>query len=192
MDDLKKIFRSANETAEIPLIESRLEVLHEAGKVVLERFGGNITNLLKEANYSAVKAVQLLADNFKSYNDKGVFEGKDVFIMKRAQIFVADVWACFEGKSFGRFDDIDEITMFADYRVPQTLCYFKVLQYSDSLNEKLKQGVELKNGEREEMEIRGASIYSVELVKRKLNELLSKNSDFKPVNAILIDFYLWD
>lgn len=24
--------------------------------------------------------------------------------------------ACFDGKDFGRFDDIDSITMFADYR----------------------------------------------------------------------------
>ena len=50
----------------------------------------------------------------------------------------------------------------------------------------------MENGSREEMEIRAASIYSVELVKRKLNELLAGNTDIKPANAILIDFYLWD
>lgn len=27
--------------------------------------------------------------------------------------------ACFDGQDFGYFDDIDSITMFADYRVPQ-------------------------------------------------------------------------
>ena len=36
---------------------------------------------------------------------------------KRAQILVADLWACFEGTSHGQFDDIDTITMFAGKRV---------------------------------------------------------------------------
>ena len=39
-----------------------------------------------------------------------------VSFYKRAQILVADIWACFEGKDLGAFDDIDSITMFADYR----------------------------------------------------------------------------
>lgn len=33
--------------------------------------------------------------------------------MKRAQIFVADLWAAFEGEGYGEFHDIDQITMFA-------------------------------------------------------------------------------
>ena len=45
----------------------------------------------------------------------------DLFIAvsfyKRAQILVADIWACFEGKDYGEFHDIDTITMFADYRL---------------------------------------------------------------------------
>lgn len=32
---------------------------------------------------------------------------------KRAQILVADLWACFEGESYGGFHDIDGVTMFA-------------------------------------------------------------------------------
>jgi len=35
---------------------------------------------------------------------------------KRAQILIADIWACCEGQGLGAFDDIDSITMFADYR----------------------------------------------------------------------------
>lgn len=33
--------------------------------------------------------------------------------MKRPQILVADTWAAFNGESYGHFDDIDTITMFA-------------------------------------------------------------------------------
>lgn len=53
---------------------------------------------------------------------------------------VSDIWGCFEGNGIGRFDDIDSITMFADYRVPQALVYFKLLQYSPELMERLTSG----------------------------------------------------
>lgn len=46
--------------------------------------------------------------------------------MKRPQILIADSWACFNGQSYGEFHDIDQITMFADYRVPQA-CHNKRL-----------------------------------------------------------------
>jgi hypothetical protein len=36
-----------------------------------------------------------------------------VRFLKRAQIFVADLWAAFDGEGYGEFNDIDKITMFA-------------------------------------------------------------------------------
>jgi hypothetical protein len=39
-----------------------------------------------------------------------------VSLHKRAQILIGDIWACFQGEGLGAFDDIDTITMFADYR----------------------------------------------------------------------------
>ncbi len=39
-----------------------------------------------------------------------------VAIYKRAQILIADVWACCGGVGYGEFTDIDTVTMFADYR----------------------------------------------------------------------------
>lgn len=57
---------------------------------------------------------------------------------KRAQILIADIWACFEGQGYGEFHDIDTITMFADYRIPQALLFFGALEYSEKLKEYLK------------------------------------------------------
>jgi len=39
-----------------------------------------------------------------------------VAMYKRAQILIGDIWACFRGQDLGQFNDIDTITMFADYR----------------------------------------------------------------------------
>ena len=66
-----------------------------------------------------------------------------VALYKRAQILVGDIWACCGGTGFGAFSDIDAITAFADYRVPQLLVWFDVLQYSDSLQHTLHSGKHL-------------------------------------------------
>ena len=52
------------------------------------------------------------------------------------------------GKDLGEFDNIDKLTMFADYRVPQALEYFGILRYSKELKEVLKSLTVLEIGNR--------------------------------------------
>jgi hypothetical protein len=103
------------------------------GAVLLARFGGRASNLVLAAKQSAVQLVSLLAANFPGFRDHAVYQGQQVFFYKRAQIFVADVHGAFKGKGLGRFKDIEELTMFADYRVPVVLRKLQVLQYSPEL-----------------------------------------------------------
>lgn len=83
---------------------------------------------------------------------------------KRAQILVADIWACFEGKGFGTFHDIDQLTIFADYRIPQVLNYFGLITYSQDLQRKLNENCMLKYGSDDEMQIRGCTIHACEVL----------------------------
>jgi len=75
--------------------------------------------------------------------------------MKRAQILVADLWACFEGAGPGEFRDIDKITMFADYRVPQILNSMNCLIYSPTLEGAIKDKKEIASGSSWEIQLRG-------------------------------------
>lgn len=80
-------------------------------------------------------------------------------------------------------------------RVPQALVYFGVLKYSDALVEQLHTNPHLEKGSREEIEIRGNSIWSVELVMKEMKLLYAKSACAKKdmlINSIVIDFYLWD
>lgn len=63
-----------------------------------------------------------------------------MFFYKRAQIFVADIYGAFAGQGYGHFHDIDQLTMFADYRVPVVLRLLGVLQYSQQLADKVCAG----------------------------------------------------
>ncbi|KAI9774286.1 MAG: hypothetical protein M1840_004180 [Geoglossum simile] len=111
-DVMKQVFRSATKE-EIPLFDERLACLREAGRILYERFNCRFLNCINEAGGSAAALVNLLAENFPCFNDEQRFEGKRVRFYKRAQILVADIWACFEGEGYGRFHDINGITMFA-------------------------------------------------------------------------------
>lgn len=86
-----------------------------------------------------------------------MFEGrrKPVRILKRAQILVADLWACFEGEGYGEFWDIDKITMFADYRVPQILNSMGCLYYSPTLDGAIRAKKEIPPGSSWEVQLRG-------------------------------------
>lgn len=122
------------------MFQERLDCLREAGKILYDvsihsihtcaiicpfliwdislisspqKYRCSFTSCIEEANGSAAVLVNLIADNFPCFRDRTRFEGKEVRFYKRAQILVADLWACFRGKSYGKFHDIDKLTMFA-------------------------------------------------------------------------------
>ena len=73
----------------------------------------SVVRLIEKADHSAGKLVNLLAKHFPSFRDEARFDGRKVRFLKRAQIFVADIWAAFNGTGYGSFDDIGHLTMFA-------------------------------------------------------------------------------
>lgn len=158
------------------------------GIVLLEKFDGSFENVVKKANRSAVTLLKLILENFQCFRDEATYQDKKVGIYKRAQILVGDIWACLKNKGLGYFNDIDEISAFADYRVPQTLLWYGILEYHESLLKKLKQNFVFANGSEEEVEIRGCTLHAVELLNTYASKKLAKGE----INSILIDHFLWD
>ncbi|ODQ65627.1 hypothetical protein NADFUDRAFT_70053 [Nadsonia fulvescens var. elongata DSM 6958] len=197
LDHLAYIFRSSTEES-IPLLKERYQVLVEAATVLRDNFdqASSFADVIlaQQVNAdhlrSAVDLVNLIVANFPSFNDIDTYEGQEVHIYKRVQILVSDIWACFNGKSFGAFHDIGSITMFADYRVPQILHAMKCLEYAPSVRDHLQALKPLSKGSSWEIELRCSSIWAVELIRQYIHRL-DPNSRAK-INSILIDFYLWD
>ncbi|KAF1989304.1 hypothetical protein K402DRAFT_410942 [Aulographum hederae CBS 113979] len=186
-ESLRHVFRSAT-SEEMPLLSARYDCLKEAGLVLCQKFDSSISVLISKANNSAAGLVNLLAENFASFNDEAKFDRKKVRLLKRAQIFVADVWAAFEEESYGDFDDIEKITMFADYRIPQMLHTLGCISYSPPLDQAIRNQELIESGHSWELQLRGCSIWCVELIRR---QIVQKHPETK-VNAILIDFFLYD
>lgn len=181
--DLQNLLDGENE---VPLLNERVEVLREAGAVLQTKYDGQAVSLVERAERSAVRLVQLLIEDFSSFRDEAIYYSQKVYFYKRAQIFCADLYGAFGGQSWGEFSDIEKLTAFADYKVPQVLRHLGVLRYSLELAAQIDRREELPAGSAEEIEIRSCTIWAVELLKQELEKLGCKLRSFE------IDWLLWD
>ena len=70
-----------------------------------------------------------------------------------------------------------------------------MLVYSERLQKIINEKLEIQPGSREEIEIRGNSIYCVELLRIEIEKMVLEDKiemNGQIVNAITIDFYFWD
>ncbi|KAK6353310.1 hypothetical protein TWF696_005282 [Orbilia brochopaga] len=186
---LTHVFRSATSTP-FPMLPERIACLREAGDILCREFNGSFVNCIKEADESAAALVNLVVAEFPCFRDEATFQGRKIHFYKRAQILVADVWASFNGTSYGTFRDINTLTMFADYRIPQILHTLGCLIFSPPLDAAIRDRRPIPPQSTWELEIRGCTIHCVELIRR---EIVTKHPEASgSVNAVLIDFFLYD
>ena len=175
----------------IPLLEERVACLKEVGEVLTTAWQGSFTKVLEAAANSAPRLLELVLANFPCFRDVAEFEGRRVGLHKRAQILVADLWCLFEGAGAGGMQGVDQLTMFADYRVPQSLQHYGVFVYEEEMMEALREERLLAAGSRWEVEIRGCSIEAVERITARVREELARRGVEAVVNSILVDQFLW-
>jgi len=171
---------------ELQLLKHRLRNLNELGDALLSEYDGKAHKLVENAENSAIKLARLLAEKLPSFRDVAKYGGQKVVFYKRAQIFAADLYGAFEGKKWGSFTDLDKLTAFADYKLPQALRHLGVLRYARALEQKVDKKVFLDAGSSEEVEIRANTIWAVELIRQGLDRL------GKGLRAFEIDWILWN
>ncbi|EFA79518.1 UPF0553 family protein [Heterostelium album PN500] len=170
---------------ELPNAEERCRLLQEVGHALIEHFNGSIRELILSAKNSASKLVDIVTRYFWGFRDSTVYKGRQVFLYKRAQIFVGDLWGAYEGKGLGHFNDIERLTMFADYRVPQILREMGILEYSEELSKLVDNKQEIPVGSEMEVEIRAVTVQAVE----KMRDVFNANQC--NLLALEIDWMLW-
>lgn len=180
------------------LLNERARMIREVFIIIKNEYNGLCYNFVKECNKDAIKLVKKIIDNFCCFRDQAIYNGEQIFFYKRAQILVSDIYLAYldikEAKKNNEENDIinftknsiSQLTMFADYRVPQILRAKGILKYDEYLKDLVDNKKELPHGSKEEIEIRASTIQSVE----KIKNLLKKNG--KDAMSIEIDVYLWE
>jgi hypothetical protein len=181
-DDIDAMFRGRGR---IPLIEKRLAVVRETGAILTRHYGGESVRMVDAVAGRARPLARLLAETFPSFRDVAVYEGRAVALLKRAQICVADLHRLWVARNQGELNDLDALTLFADYRLPQLLRHVGVLQLDASLADRIDREQLIEAGSAEEIELRAATIWAGKL----LGEALSQVGRMVP--AWRLDYLLW-
>ena len=184
-EEVAHIFRGVPPSPPIPLFEQRLLNAREVGQVLIERFDGQFTQAIEQIEGDAMKLALLLATHFSSFHDVAMYRNREVRFLKRAQICVADIYGSFGGTQWGAFHNMDQLTAFADYKLPQVLRHLGVLEYELTLAKRIDNQELIAQGSEEEIEIRAATIWACELLRRAMA------THNHTVTAAEIDQRLW-
>lgn len=147
--------------------------------------GGCYATAVESAQGSAARLVSALAE-MPLYRDVACYDELDVPLYKRAQITAADLHRACSGRAWGRFEDLDRLTLFADNLVPHVLRCRGVLDYAPTLLARIEDGELLAVGAKEEVEIRAVA---VEAVERLVAALATRD---RPTTAHALDGLLWN
>jgi hypothetical protein len=171
---------------EIPLFKERLEILNEVGQTLEDKYNGSFSNLLRGCGNDSTRLTTLVVSEFPSFIDKETFKGVLVPFYKRAQLnskMINDTQVSFGEKPL---ENLDKLTAFADYKIPQLLRSFGILEYGSDLASMVDNLLVINKGSTEEVEIRIATILAVEKMRQ---QLLAR---FSWVTSSHIDSMLWN
>ena len=182
-DDLADLLSGRRRLA---LLEQRAAGLRGLGRLALDRCGGDLAGIVESAGGDAIRLVEIARDCLPSYRDCVQHHGRTVWLLKRAQILAADLYGALAGEGLGDLARIDVLTTFADYKVPQILRHFSVMHYSQGLARMVDGRLPLPAGGDQEVEIRSATIWAVELLRAELLKLGIDRS------AVQLDWLLWE
>ncbi len=171
----------------IPMFDHRVRVVNETGRVVLACYGGEPVHLVEQAGYHAAAVAARLADEFESFRDVHRYRDIDVPILKRAQIFAADLAGTWAANGGPRITELESLTAFADYRIPQVLRHLGILVLDAGFEARIEAGRLIPGSSDEEIELRTCSIWAVEEMCRAL-----KARQDVEIPAWTLDEYLWE
>ncbi len=143
--------------------------LRATGEKIVSEYDGKVLNLLSACDYSVVTLAETVGA-WKNFHDVHAYKGRDVPILKRAQILGADM-----NLALGGLRDIDRLTCFADNMVPHVMRCDGILKYTSD--------EAIASGSEKELEIRAAAIHVVELMKEVVG---------RDVTSVNIDHMLWN
>ncbi len=173
--EAREIFKSTTQT-QIPLLTDRVKYLNKIGKILSENFDGDIQNFLAQISHDALELATALIKTFPVFDDFAIYKKHKINFYKRAQIFIYDLSSL---ENF-KITNLKHLTIFADYKLPQILRHFGIINYSSALANKVDNLKPIAKNSEEEIEIRSATIQSGQIISQQLN-----------IKPVLLDNIIW-
>jgi len=179
VDDMHAVFMLPMERMGRMLATQFSESLNELGAFITKDYNESFKPLVESANGKASSLVAILGA-LPGFHDVVHYQGRDVQILKRAQIAASDLNLAFEQKGETLFSDIDRLTIFADNGLPHVLRLDGILELHPDLERRIKAGSFISAGSDEEVELRCCAAEAVERL-----------AAIKGMRVVDIDHILW-
>ncbi len=147
-----------NDQGEIPLARRRREIMQETGQLLARRHGGQFAAMAESVDRDALRLARRLAEIFPSFRDVATYDGRPVAFLKRAQIAAADLHRAWLANGYPGLNNLQALTVFADYRLPQLFRHEGLLVLSDAFAARIDREEEIPAGSPEEVELRAATV----------------------------------
>lgn len=186
-DASKGEYRAAlSPTGDMPMLAEREAIARQTGQTLIERFDGQFSSAVESVNRRAWDLAALLLCSFDSFRDVAEHRSRPVFFAKRAQITALDLSMAWTEHDYDPLLGLDQLTAFADYRLPQALRHLGIVEVAEGLARKIDNGDEIAAGSQEEVELRAVTVVAVDAMHRALSGRGQR------IPAWQIDWYLWD
>lgn len=187
--DLESVFAG---TIEMPMLDERVVLFNEVGRVLVEKYQGRYSNFVRSCSprlyANGDGLLERLTTEFPRFRDVSSFQGSDVHIYKLAQLGIWGMHLALSPRGAWKLEDADKLTAFADYIVPVGLRVMGIFEYAPALEKQINDLVEVKRDSDAEIELRASSIYVIAKLTEEINK---RRPGMDPLLQPQVDFRFW-
>lgn len=151
----------------IPLFEERFKIIKEVSAIVNDKMQGNFYQYIKDIT-SDIELFETIIANFPSFKDERLYNKQTIYFYKLAQLLTSDILHIREQKEKIKVN-YTHLVGCADYKIPQILRQFGILNYDNNLAKIVDNHSEISINSIYEVEIRANMITVINMINKKLN-----------------------
>ncbi len=186
---LERIFAG---NIELPMLDQKMEVLHQVGGVLAGKYEGRFHNFVRSCSPRLYDngngLVDRMVKEFPRFNDVSPYDGQTIKFYKLPQLGLWFVYSSLRKTGQFRLEDLERMTAFADYMVPVALRLLGITSYSSRLEHAINAHEMVERDSPWEVEIRAHCVYASALLCEEINAIRPKD---KQIINPQIDARLW-
>jgi len=187
--DLESVFAG---TIEMPMLDERVVLFNEVGRVLVEKYQGRYSNFVRSFAPGLYAdgdgLLERLTTEFPRFRDVSMYHGSEVHIYKLAQLGIWGMHLALSPRGAWKLEDAENLTAFADYIVPVGLRVMNIFEYTPELEKQINSLVEVKRDSEAEVELRASSIYVIAKLTEEINK---RRPGMDPLLQPQVDFRFW-
>ncbi len=156
-------------------LEERYSISKKFAEELLMTSDGKILGILKDSKFNASRFHQLLYDSFSIFKDEIMLYGKKIYFCKKSLEVITLAVEQFQGEGVGNISGMELFIGSSDYKIPQILNTLGLIEYNQSLENRIREGYIFNEDDIEVQEIRAMTIFAIRQLSTISENLIDAN-----------------